>query len=137
MSSGIRYLKLVGQEAIAASGLSHEDRALAQLADAAIALRERFAAIFEELNQPRGFRIGIDQGSAVSCVLGDEPRVFNIWGNAVSTAHEMAATAEPGIVQVTEAAYDGLRREFLFRPRGRFYLPHFGEARTFALASRL
>jgi hypothetical protein len=39
-------------------------------------------------------------------------------------------------VQVTEAAYERLHQEFLFRPRGSFYLPQVGEARTFILAAR-
>ena len=43
----------------------------------------------------------------------------------------------PGTVQVTQSAYERLRHDFLFRPRGRFYLPRFGEAQTFVLASRL
>jgi adenylate cyclase len=45
----------------------------------------------------------------------------------------MASSALPSTVQVTEAAYRRLRRDFLFRPRGRFYLPRVGEAQTFTL----
>ena len=52
-------------------------------------------------------------------------------------AGAMAASALPGTVQATEAAYQRLRQHFLFRPRGSFYLPHVGEARTFVLAGRL
>jgi hypothetical protein len=48
----------------------------------------------------------------------------------------MALSALPGTIQVTEAAYERLRQEFLFRPRGSFYLPQVGEARTFILAGR-
>jgi len=49
----------------------------------------------------------------------------------------MAASALPGTVQITQAAYQRLSQEFLFRPRGRFYIPQVGEARTFVLAGRL
>jgi adenylate cyclase len=49
----------------------------------------------------------------------------------------MAASALPGTVQATAAAYQRLREDFLFRPRGSFYLPHVGDARTFVLAGRL
>jgi adenylate cyclase len=49
----------------------------------------------------------------------------------------MAASALPGTVQATEAAYDRLRHDFLFRSLGSFYLPRVGEARTFVLAGRL
>jgi adenylate cyclase len=48
----------------------------------------------------------------------------------------MATTGLPGMVQVTEAAYQRLRHDFLFRPRGAFYLPQVGESRTFILVGR-
>jgi hypothetical protein len=37
---------------------------------------------------------------------------------------------------VSEAAYDRLRHDFLFRLRGNFYLPHVGSERTFVLGDR-
>jgi adenylate cyclase len=102
-----------------------------------MAIRERCIALFEDIDHPQEFRIGIDCGAAIGCTLGAGPQVFNLWGEAVRTADEMAASALPGTVQATEAAYHKLRQNFLFRPRGRFYLPRAGEARTFVLASRL
>jgi len=56
----------------------------------------------------------------------------------VRTADIMAGSAiGAGSIQVSEAAYRLLRQQFLFRPRGSFYLPRVGAARTFVLASRL
>jgi adenylate cyclase len=54
----------------------------------------------------------------------------------VRTASRMALTGLPGAVQATESAYERLRHDFVFRPRGTFYLPQVGEARTFILAGR-
>lgn len=135
----IPYLKIVGQEAVAAAGFGAADDAAASLlvADTAMAIRERCVALFEECEHPQEFRIGIDCGAAIGCTLGAGPRIFNLWGEAVRTANEMAASALPGTVQASEAAYHKLRQDFLFRPRGRFYLPRAGEAQTFILASRL
>jgi adenylate cyclase len=82
------------------------------------------------------FRIGDDCSPAMGSRLGTSPEIFNLWGDAVQTAANMASSAPPSMVQVTEAAYRRLRRDFLFRPRGRFYLPRVGEAQTFILASR-
>jgi adenylate cyclase len=93
-------------------------------------------SLFEDNDRALSFRIGIDCGLAIGSALGAEPEIFNLWGEAVQTANTMAASALPGSVQVTEAAYQRLRRDFLFRPRGRFYLPRIGEAETFILASR-
>ena len=134
----IPYLKVMGLEAVAAAGFAVADEAAASLvADMAMTIRDRCLALFEENEHPQEFRIGVDYGAAIGCTLGAEPKVFNLWGEAVRTADEMATSALPGTVQTTEAAYRKLRQDFLFRPRGRFYLPRAGEARTFVLASRL
>ncbi|MBV8167311.1 MAG: GAF domain-containing protein [Alphaproteobacteria bacterium] len=138
----IPYLKIVGQEVVAAIGFaktpgSAAADAVAALADAAVAMRERCIALYEDMDRPQDVRIGIDCGMAIGCAVGAEPRVFNLWGEAVRGAHMMAASALPGTVQITQAAYQRLSQEFLFRPRGRFYIPRVGEARTFVLAGRL
>jgi class 3 adenylate cyclase len=133
----IPYLKLVGQELFAADGLGGQsDGAPARIADLALSIRDRCMALFEEMDRPPAFRIGVDCSPAMGSRLGTSPEIFNLWGDAVQTAANMASSALPCTVQVTEAAYRRLRRDFLFRPRGRFYLPRVGEAQTFILASR-
>ena len=134
----IPYLKFLGQKAVAATGFEHEDLGgTARIAGLAVDLRDHLTALFETAGLPPDFRIGIDCGLAMGGAVGNEPRVFNLWGEAVKTAGAMAASAALGGIQATEAAYDRLRQGFLFRPRGSFYLPGVGEARTFVLAGQL
>ena len=135
----IPYLKIVGQEVVGAAGIDAAANGTAAqvIADAAVAVRDCCLALLEDSDRPQEFRIGIDCGPAIGTAVGSEPRVFNLWGEAVRTADAMAASALPGTVQATEAAYDRLRQDFLFRSRGSFYLPRVGEARTFVLAGRL
>jgi adenylate cyclase len=136
--NGIPYLKLAGHEIVAAAGFNPADSGAATvIADTALAVRDRCIALFEESERAHGFQIGIDCSLAMGGAVGNEPRVFNLWGDAVHIAGAMAASALPGTVQATEAAYQRLREDFLFRPRGSFYLPHVGDARTFVLAGRL
>ncbi len=136
--NGIPYLKLAGHEIVAAAGFNPEDSGAATvIADMALAVRDRCSALFEESERAHEFQIGIDCSLAMGGAVGNEPRVFNLWGDAVHIAGAMAASALPGTVQATEAAYQRLREDFLFRPRGSFYLPHVGDARTFVLAGRL
>jgi adenylate cyclase len=138
LAHDIPYVKLVGQEMIAAAGFDEgTGDAAIRIADAALSLRERCRSLFEESDKPPEFRIGLDHGIAIGGVVGSDPQIFNLWGEAVSTAGGMARTALPGTIQTTEAAYAQLRQEFLFRPRGRFYLPLVGEAETFVLSGRL
>jgi len=133
----VPYLKLVGHELFAAAGLGGQsDGAPARIADVALSIRDRCMDLFEEMDRAPAFRIGVDCGVALGSRLGASPEIFNLWGDAVQTADVMASSALPSTVQVTEAAYRRLRRDFLFRPRGRFYLPRVGEAQTFILASR-
>ena len=133
----VPYLKIVGQEIIGAAGFNAPDGAAALLmADVALAIRDHCLELFEDSDRRQEFRIGIDCGPAIGGEVGNNPRLFNLWGEAVRSASHMALTGLPGTVQVTEAAYERLRHDFLFRPRGAFYLPQVGEARTFILAGR-
>jgi class 3 adenylate cyclase len=135
----VPYLKIVGHDVVAAAGLDAADPegAAQRIADTALKLRDRCAGLCDACSLPQEFRIGIDCGVAIGSTVGNGPQIFNLWGEAVRTAGTMAATALPGTVQVTEAAYDRLRHDYLFRPRGAFYVPRVGEARTLVLAGRL
>ena len=48
----------------------------------------------------------------------------------------LAQTAAPGVIQASEQAYLHLRQNFVFRPRGVFYRPGFGDAGCYVLAGR-
>jgi class 3 adenylate cyclase len=136
--NGIPYLKLAGYEIVAAAGFNPPNSGAATvIADMALAVRDRCIALFEESESSHEFQIGIDCSLAIGGAVGNEPRVFNLWGDAVHVAGAMAVSALPGTVQATEAVYQRLREDFLFRPRGSFYLPRVGDTRTFVLAGRL
>lgn len=133
------YMKLVSQDVVAAAGLTPADStAIVRIADAALTARERCLELFEECGRPPAFHIGIDYGIAIGSHVGRNPRLFNLWGEAVRTAETMANSGPgAGTIQASEAAYRRLRQQFLFRPRGSFYIPRVGPALTFVLATRL
>lgn len=135
----ISYVKLVSHGLVAATGAvpGGDPTAGARLADAALELRDFCLGTLVRLDLEPTFRIGIDVGPGVGTRLGREPAVFNLWGDAVRMAELMAATApELGTIQATERAYEALRGRFLFRPRGTFFMPRVGIARSFVLAGR-
>jgi adenylate cyclase len=137
-NNGVPYLKLTGHEVIAAAGFGPAEQAAATaIADMALTVRDRCSALFDESERAHEFQIGVDCSIAIGGAVGNDPRIFNLWGDAVRSAETMAASAPVGTVQATEAAYGQLRQDFLFRPRGSFYLPNIGAARTFVLAGRL
>ena len=133
------YLKLTGHHVVAAAGCTQapDDTALVRVADAALAARARCQSLLAQSDLDPVFRIGIDFGPALGALLGEQPRLFNLWGDAVRTAELMAqSAADAGTIQVSEGAYEPLRQGFLFRPRGLFYVPAAGTARTYILAGR-
>ena len=140
---GLPYMKLTGHHVVAAAGCtaSPDPGALVRLADAALAARERCLTLLAQSGVDPVFRIGIDfapaLGASLGAGLGEQPRLFNLWGDVIRTAELMAQSApDAGNIQVSEGAYEPLRQHFLFRARGRFYVPGAGTARTFILAGR-
>ena len=137
----IPYVKMLGTTIVAAAGYASGSatglaEAAPRMADVAIALRERCASLFDSDEGPVGFGLGLDVGSIVGATLGDAPGLFNLWGEAVQAADALAASAPAESIQASERAYLLLRQDFLFRPRGLFYRPHTGEARSYVLAGR-
>jgi class 3 adenylate cyclase len=135
---GITYLKFVGQNAIAAAGFDRPDQdATNWIAALAIAVRDRLSALTDAAGPGAEFRIGLGFGGCYGCLVGRERQQFNLWGEAFETADLMARSAAPGAIQASAGAYVRLRQDFLFRPRGTFYLPGVGQSRTFVLAGQL
>jgi class 3 adenylate cyclase len=135
---GVGYVKLVGQQIIAVAGFgSDEEDAMTRIAALAVDVRDRFLHHLDYASLDVEFRIGLGFGPCFGCLLGRGQNHFNLWGESIEMADLMARTAASGAVQATEAAYDQLRRDFLFRPRGSFYRSGRGESRTFVLAGQL
>ena len=133
------YMKLTGHHLVAAAGCTptHDGTAAVRLADAALDAREACLSLLARAGLDPVFHIGVDFGAALGGVLGQEPRLFNLWGDVIRTAELMAHSAtDSGTIQVSEGAYQQLQQQFLFRARGVFYVPRVGTARTFILAGR-
>jgi class 3 adenylate cyclase len=135
---GVTYLKFVGQEAIAAAGFEkREEEAMTRIATLAITIRDRLSHLIDATGHGAEFRIGLGFGGCYGCFVGRERQQYNLWGEAFETADVMARSAAPGAIQASAGAYARLRQDFLFRPRGTFYLPGVGQSRTFVLAGQL
>jgi PAS domain-containing protein len=138
----VPYVKMLGTTIVAAAGYAaHSAAGLAdagtRMADVAIALRERCAALFGDDEGPSAFGLGLDVGPITGGILGEAPGLFNLWGEAVQGADALAASAPAETIQASERAYLLLRHGFLFRPRGLFYRPRTGESRSYVLAGRV
>ena len=134
---GLAYLRVMGDRAIVADGFGDRAEAAAEAVPAfAIDVAERLSALFAGLDRAPAFRIGIDTGAVIGSPVGRGARSYNIWGEAVRGAEAMAASAPPGMVQMTERLQARVGDRFMVRPRGRFWVPGTGETATFLLAGR-
>jgi len=109
----IPYLKLTGYDIVAAAEFFRDDpTAVSRIASAAVTCRDRFCVLLEESGSEPYFRLGIHCGIAIGHALGDNPPVFNLWGEAVETAQVMAASALPGAIQTSERPTGDCARAF-------------------------
>ena len=81
-------------------------------------------------------RIGIETGPVVAGVIGESKFIYDLWGDAVTTASRMESHGVPGEIQVTEAVRDRLADRYDFAPRGEIEVKGRGMMRTWLLRGR-
>jgi class 3 adenylate cyclase len=136
---GAEYMKIVGDRLVCAAGLrgngdSDHARVLAALA---LEIQDACQQISLGSSRRLDFKIGVDTGTAMGSSVGREQETYNIWGDAVRTAERMAESGVQGEIHVSESTYHRTRSRFLFRLRGRFYIPGVGELSTYILTGSL
>ena len=132
------YWNIVGDQIMCAAGLAEGSTDHCRIiADIALRFQDHCTHLFADLDKRMAFRIGIDRGAVIGSRLGRQQQSYNIWGDAVGAALEMADTGVTGSIHVSEAAYRSLRKDFVFKVRGSFYLKNFGEISTYLLTGRI
>jgi class 3 adenylate cyclase len=96
----------------------------------ALEMRDYAAAL------PLGLRIGLASGPVVAGVIGTKKFQYDVWGEAVNAASRMESHGLPGQIQITEAAFELLQRDFLCRHRGRISVKGIGPMDTWLLLGR-
>jgi len=138
---GVRHWVLRGDVVVAAveSDPAGADGAAATraVADLALALQPACRDVARAAGRRTVFRAGIDVGPAFAAAAGDGADTATIWGEACRLAARMAESAPASAIQITEAAYGHLARDYLLRRRGSFFLDEVGEVATYVLAGRL
>jgi class 3 adenylate cyclase len=134
----IDYWKIISDQIVCAAGMeNNSNRSVNDIADLALSFQDKCSHLFADLDKPMEFKIGIDTGGIIGSPVGRRRKSYNIWGEAVSTASLMADHGVTGGIQVSETAYRCLRKNYLFRVRGRYYLQDIGEISTYVLTGRL
>lgn len=136
---GLYSIRMLGHRVVCIAGCSRtpDKGAVFRMANAALMMRENTLSMLSKADLDPVFRIGLDVGPVFGGMLGKNPQAFNLWGDAMGMAEMMAQGApDVGTIQVSENVYQRLRQYFLFRERGRFFIPGMGLTRTYVLAGR-
>ncbi len=135
---GVEYVKIMNDQIVCASGFEGTAQTSARaVAELALEVQARCARLFSDIDRRAEFRIGVDTGPVMGSVLGEEHKIYNLWGDAVQMAALMAESGEAGCVQTTETFYELLRTGYLFRGRGTYYTAQSGELPTYLLTGRI
>lgn len=138
--SGVSYAALLDDQIVLAS-FSRDKRSVADdafcVATAMLDLRDRLIELEERWGASLDFRLAIDIGTVMASTVGTEPPSRNLWGGAIGIAKVLAGTTARRTIAASETAYDHLSTQFLFRPRGSYFLPETGNMRTFVMVGRI
>ncbi|MBK7938338.1 MAG: adenylate/guanylate cyclase domain-containing protein [Lewinellaceae bacterium] len=119
----VEKIKTVGDAYICASGLSDRNERPADMIRIALQIQDFLHKLREKrIAEARPYfeaRIGIHFGPVVAGVVGTKKFAYDIWGDTVNTAARMEEACEPGLVNVSGAAYEVVKSEFEWRYRGK------------------
>lgn len=137
--SGVTYAALLDDEIVLAAfsaeaGKTGEDARC--VATALLALRDRLIEFEDRWSVSLDFRLAIDVGTVMASTIGTDPPTRNLWGGALAVTKILATTAGRRSIAASETAYEMLSGDFLFRPRGSYFLPETGTMRTFVMVGR-
>jgi class 3 adenylate cyclase len=138
--SGVAYAALLDDQIVLAAFSSDRNQVAGDahcVATALLDLRDRLFELEEKWNTSLDFRLAIDIGVVMASAVATDPPSRNLWGGAVGIAKVLADTAARRTIAASETAYELLSDNFLFRPRGSYFLPETGNMRTFVLVGRI
>jgi len=127
----VEKIRTIGDNYMVVAGVPRPrpDHAAA-LAAMALEMRDYAATL------PLELRIGLASGPVVAGVIGRRKFQYDVWGEAVNAASRMESHGLPGQIQLTAAAHELLRTQFLCRHRGRISVKGIGPMDTWLLLSR-
>jgi len=75
-------------------------------------------------------------GPLVAGIIGSKKFAYDLWGDTVNIASRLESHGEAGIIQVSQATADRLKKKFKLEKRGAVTLKNRGEMTTYRLLGR-
>lgn len=134
----LEKIKTTGDAYMVVSGVPapRPDHAAA-LARLALDMRELAARLRDAAGGDVPIRLGIASGPVVAGVVGTRKFFYDVWGDTVNLAARMEATGIAGRIQVSPAAYERLRDDFVLEARGPIEVKGKGMVATWFLMAPL
>ncbi len=134
---GVQKIKTIGDTYMAVAGLPESCSDHAQrIAEMALCMQREIATVDAGARKTFRLRIGIHSGSVIAGVVGINKLAYDLWGPAVNLASQMESSGVAGSIHVSAATHALLESEYLFEPRGEFYVQGQGEISTYMLRGR-
>lgn len=134
---GLEKIKTIGDAYMVVGGIpkpqANHATAIAQMA---LDMQAVITEFCNQTGQDLSIRIGINTGPVVAGVIGKKKFIYDLWGDTVNIASRMESHGLPGQIQVTQAAYEYLRQQFLFEERGAIPVKGKGSMNTYFLINR-
>lgn len=127
---GLEKIKTNANAYMVAGGVptARKDHAEA-VADLALEMQQEIVRFIAPGGESFQLRIGINTGPVVAGVIGKTKFSYDLWGETVATAWDLAALGAPGNIQVNETTEAILRDKYIFEDRGEYYIKDKGTVR--------
>ncbi len=134
----LEKIKTTGDAYMVVSGvpLARADHAAA-LARLALDMRELAGRWRDAAGSAVPIRIGMASGPVVAGVVGTRKFFYDVWGDTVNLASRMESTGIEGRIQVSLAAYERLKDDFMLEARGAVEVKGKGTLPTWFLMAAL
>eukprot|EP01116_Phalansterium_solitarium_P002831 TRINITY_DN1311_c0_g1_i4.p1 TRINITY_DN1311_c0_g1~~TRINITY_DN1311_c0_g1_i4.p1 ORF type:complete len:1721 (+),score=538.54 TRINITY_DN1311_c0_g1_i4:169-5331(+) len=133
----LEKIKTIGDCYMVAGGcpersVDHPQRML----EFAIEMLERLREFNQEFDRQLKLRIGINVGPVVAGVLGLKKITYDLWGDAVNVASRMESSGVENRIQVSHAAFEALKHDYIFEERGKMEIKGKGLMLTYLYKDR-
>ena len=131
---GLEKIKTIGDGYMVVGGApSALDNHASVIAKLALEMQQALVTFNTETDRKLQMRVGISSGAVVAGVIGTSKFAYDIWGDPVNLASRMEQTALLNTIQVSEATYKLIKKDYNLEPRGMVEVKGKGKVNTYLL----
>lgn len=135
---GVEKMQVLGESHVIVSGIPErkEDHEII-LADFALAFQTFIQEFNTKTGNTLGVRMGMNSGTVTAGVVGRKKFVYDLWGDQVTLANALEASALNGEIRISEKVAGKLSGIFAIEDKGVIELPNLGPVTTYLLRKRI